>query len=76
MRPGAFEKEFGQRVKAARRKEGLTQCELACKLYVTQNTVLNWEQGRRQPNLFMTCKLARMLRVSVGYLITGEENEK
>ena len=76
MRPGVFEKEFGQRVKAARRKEGLTQREMAEKLFVTPNTVLSWEQGRRQPNLFTVCQLAQILHVSAGYLIAGEESKE
>lgn len=76
MRPGAFEKEFGQRVKAARRKEGLTQRELAEKMLVTPNTVLSWEQGRRQPDLFTVCQLAQSLHVSAGYLIAGEESKE
>jgi len=71
-----FEKKFGQRVKEARHRAGLTQQEVAGEMFVTQNTVLNWEKGSRQPGLYTACKLAKLLNVSVGYLMTGEENEK
>ena len=43
--------EFGEQLRRAREKTGLTQQTLAEKLYVTRQTVSHWECGDRYPDL-------------------------
>ena len=37
--------EFGERLKQAREKKGMTQQTLADRLFVTRQTVSRWENG-------------------------------
>ena len=71
-----YEKKFGQRVKAARRKAGMSREELAGKLFVCVGTIKSWEWGERTPKLYTACELAKVLKVSVGWLVAGEVIEK
>ncbi len=52
-------------VKKAREHAGLTQQELAQKLYVNPNTVAGWEQGRHQPTLDCLEEIASICGVVV-----------
>lgn len=38
-------KEFGERISALRKKQGLTQLQLAEKLNVSNKTISRWETG-------------------------------
>ena len=48
---------FGQAIKEKREKLGLTQQELAEKLFVSRQTVCRWENGTRCPDLIMAKKI-------------------
>jgi ribosome-binding protein aMBF1 (putative translation factor) len=52
-------------VKKAREHAGLTQQELARRLYVNPNTVAGWEQGRHQPTLDCLAEIASICGVVV-----------
>ena len=43
--------EFNEKLQELRKQEGLTQEELAMKLYVSRTAVAKWEQGRGYPNI-------------------------
>ena len=42
--------EIGQRMRALRQGAGLTQDELAERLYVSRQTISNWETGKSYPD--------------------------
>ena len=64
------QKEFGRRLKAARRAAGLTQLELALKLKsVTANGYGSWEQGRTEPSIAMIIRLCNELNISADKLL-------
>ena len=57
-----------------RAERGLTQQELASKLYVTRQAVSRWETGETTPNVDMTKLLAVTLDVPVGVLLEMPEH--
>lgn len=63
---------IGQRIKVLRKKKGITQLDLANKLFVTDKTISSWESNRTEPGLELLVKLSDLLDCSVGYLIYGD----
>lgn len=63
---------IGARIAALRRHAGMNQAELAQKLQVSPSAVGMYEQGRREPSAQTLLAIARIFRVSVDYLISGE----
>ena len=61
----------GLRIAALRREAGLSQAQLAQKLQISPSAMGMYEQGRREPSLQLVGELARILKVSTDYLITG-----
>ena len=56
------------RLKELRRREGITQTELARALQVSVGAVGNWESGKRNPDIHMLNRIADGFHVSVDYL--------
>ncbi len=52
-----------------RKKLGLTQMEMAKKLYVSQTLVSSWEKGLREPSIEILPKLAEILHISIEQLV-------
>lgn len=63
---------LGQTLKAARQGKGMTQLQLAEALYVTRQTVSNWENGRSEPDLETLGRIAELLGVELSLLL-GQE---
>lgn len=55
----------GETIQNARRKAGLTQEQLAAKVYVTRQAVSRWENGDSDPSIDMRKLLARVLDMPV-----------
>ncbi len=66
--------KFGDNLRIAREKLGLTQQELAKSLYVTRQTVSRWERGDRYPDLIMAKKLAQFLDIGIDELMESSPN--
>lgn len=64
---------IGGTIKKLRTGQGLTQDQLAEKLYVTRQTVSNWERGTSQPDLEQLETIATALEVDVMTLLYGPE---
>ena len=62
----------GEMIRNLREKMGLTQAQLAEKLAVSDKTVSKWETCRGYPDITMLEPLAKVLSVSVGELLSGE----
>ena len=58
-----------ENLKAIRGAKGVTQKEAADALGISPNTYKNYEQGMREPNNEMLCKLADYFQVSTDYLL-------
>jgi transcriptional regulator with XRE-family HTH domain len=63
--------EFGDQIKELRKRNSLTQDELADKLHVTRQAVSNWENDRNLPDLEMLIDISREFHVSLDQLILG-----
>src|SRR5437867_2598241 len=66
-----FTRPFAQRLLELRQQRGWTQKELADQIGVVREMVANYERGIHHPPLQTLQKLARILGVSVDYLING-----
>ena len=60
-----------------KRKElGITQEELAQRLFVTEKAISRWETGRGTPDISLLIPLSKELNVDVSELLNGEESVK
>ena len=64
------------RLRELRNKSGLTQNEIAHKLGVSGQTILNWENGIYEPKINQLIQLADLFNVTVDYLIERKNNDK
>ena len=67
--------EFGERIKEYRLKKGLTQEDLAKKLFISRKTVSKWETGRGFPDSTILPQIAEALGVTIDELFDGKEEE-
>lgn len=67
------ERTFVFRLCQLRKKNGITQKDLAQKLGVHITTIKNWEGGNCYPDAKNICALADLLRVSADSLLGREE---
>ena len=58
----------------ARRERGLTQEELAARLFITRQAVSRWETGATEPGIDMIKLIARELDVPVTRLLDMPEH--
>ena len=65
-----YKKEMlARNIRLLRKNAGMTQSELAEKLFVRTQTVSKWENGVAEPSLETLCKLASLLHVSTDSLL-------
>ncbi len=62
---------FAETLKKIRTEKGLTQRELAERLYVTRTSVNRWENGTRLPDAAMILKLSEALGVDIYVLFNA-----
>lgn len=61
--------EFSEKLMSLRRREGMSQEQLADRLGVTRQSVSKWESGTAMPELVKLIALSELFRVSVDYLV-------
>ena len=61
----------GATIRALREKKGLTQAQLAERLFVSDKTVSKWENGKGYPDITLLESVAGALGVSVAELLSG-----
>lgn len=64
-------RDIGKNIKDLREKKGLTQDELAELLFVTRQTVSNYENGRSRPDIDMLMRISQALEADVNHLLYG-----
>lgn len=64
-------RDIGKNIHALREKAGLTQEALAEQLFVTRQTVSNYENGRTRPDLDMLLTIADVLHAEVTDILYG-----
>lgn len=56
-------------LKKSREATGLTQAQVADKLGISDGTYKNYEQGKREPNNSLLCRIADLFGVTTDYLL-------
>ena len=65
--------ELHEKLQELRKKEGLTQEELAQELYVSRTAISKWESGRGYPNIDSLKQISAYFAVSLDDLLSGEQ---
>lgn len=65
--------EVGNRIREQREAKGISQDELAQKVFVSRQTVSNWERGKTLPDVQSLLLLSNLFDVSVDTLVRGDE---
>ena len=65
--------EFHEKLQELRKQRGLTQEELAERLYVSRTAISKWESGRGYPNIDSLKAIARFFGITIDELLSGEE---
>ena len=65
--------EFNEKLQELRKSKGLTQEELAEKLFVSRTAISKWESGRGYPSIGSLKEISRYFSVTIDELICPEE---
>ena len=65
--------KIGKFIAECRKKENLTQMQLAEKLNITDRAVSKWETGKAMPDTSIMLELCEILGISVNDLLCGEK---
>ncbi|MBR5266172.1 MAG: helix-turn-helix transcriptional regulator [Clostridia bacterium] len=63
---------FAEKLLSMRKKQGMSQEELAEKLEVSRQAVSRWEQGSAMPDMINLSKISKLFGVTADYLINDE----
>ena len=64
--------KIGRLIAECRKKQGLTQAQLAEKLGITDRAVSKWENGKAMPDSSIMLDLCSILKITVTDLLNGE----
>ena len=64
--------KIGKFIAEQRKKNNLTQAQLAEKLNITDRAVSKWENGKAMPDSSLMLDLCSELKISVNELLSGE----
>ena len=65
--------EFNEKLRNLRKQKGITQEELAEKLFVSRTAVSKWESGKGYPSIDSLKMISKFYSVTVDELLSGEE---
>ncbi len=68
--------DFGNRLKELRLNAGLSQKQLADKLWITKSAVSYYELSERNPSPEILIKIAKVFHVTTDYLLGIEDKQK
>lgn len=68
--------DFGMTLRTLRRKEDMTQAELARKLDVTKSVISAYENGLRLPSYDILIHISRIFHFSTDYLLGLERRQE
>ncbi len=71
-----FAVELGDRIKFRRYQSGLTQNQMAESLFVSPQAVSKWERGENSPDITLLPGIAKLLGVTVDWLLSGNRLEQ
>lgn len=67
--------ELGSQIKKYRTELGLSQDALAEKIYVSRQSISNWETGKNYPDLNSLIRMSEIFHVTVDVLLKGDVEE-
>lgn len=67
--------ELGKQIKKYRNEFDISQDELAEKVYVSRQTISNWENDKNYPDINSLLRLSEVFHVSIDILIRGDIEE-
>ena len=67
--------KIGKFIAECRKKNNLTQMQLAEKLNITDRAISKWENGKGMPDSSIMLDLCNELKISVNELLSGEETK-
>ena len=70
---GDFEKNLGQKIRLARQRAGLTQEELAARIFRAPESISNIERGQQEPGIKTVQSLVNVLGLPVSELFESLE---
>lgn len=68
--------DFGKRLKQLRKESGMTQKQLAKRIWVTKATISNYELYERTPAPEILINLSQVFHVSIDYLLGIEDKKR
>lgn len=75
MNTNNHRERLSQRLKRLRNYNEFTQQQVADALNIDRSTYAYYETGKTEPNMETTIKLAKLFKVSISELLTGESDE-
>lgn len=69
---GGYEMELGKQIKMHRQEAHLSQEELANRVYVSRQTISNWENDKSYPDVNSLVLLSEIFQISLDNLIKGD----
>lgn len=72
-KPDKAQMTLGEKIRSARKSAGLTQEQLAEKLFVCRQAITKWEAGKGMPDLENLRQLSGLLDISIDSLLDGGE---
>lgn len=70
--PTEADKARGLRIRTRRKELGITHNHIAKELKLTDSAISQWESGYTAPSIDQVSKLAKILKTSEAYILTGE----
>ena len=68
-------RSFAKALLSARKQKGISQQQLADRLFVNRSSIANWEADRRLPDATMIAKISEILEVEIKELLFIESEE-
>ena len=65
--------EIGRKLKEVRMKSNLTQEQVAEELFVSRQTISNWENEKSYPDIISIIKLSDLYSISLDELLKGDQ---
>lgn len=65
--------EIGKKLKEARMAAGLTQEQVAEEIFVSRQTISNWENEKSYPDIMSVIRLSDLYQVSLDQLLKGDK---
>lgn len=69
-------KKTGDFIYVNRKKQGLSQKELADQLHISDKAISKWERGLSFPDISMLIPLSELLNISLYDLLTGGKHNE